>query len=68
MKNDLLNNTAGTWVTAAIEKVFTGNPVTVIKKENVLPEILFITSCPPRECGIATYSQDLIKALNNKFR
>ncbi|MGV8945603.1 MAG: glycosyltransferase [Lutibacter sp.] len=34
---------------------------------NNLPEILFITSYPPRECGIATYSQDLIKALNNKF-
>ena len=32
-----------------------------------LPEILFITSYPPRECGIATYSQDLVKALNNKF-
>jgi glycosyltransferase involved in cell wall biosynthesis len=30
-------------------------------------EILFITSYPPRECGIATYSHDLIKALNNKF-
>ncbi|MGA2822272.1 MAG: glycosyltransferase [Bacteroidales bacterium] len=35
--------------------------------KNDLPEILFITSYPPRECGIATYSQDLIKALNNKF-
>ncbi len=34
---------------------------------NKLPEILFITSYPPRECGIATYSQDLIKALKNKF-
>jgi glycosyltransferase involved in cell wall biosynthesis len=33
----------------------------------VKAEILFITSYPPRECGIATYSQDLIKALNNKF-
>ncbi|NDP26670.1 MAG: glycosyltransferase [Flavobacterium sp.] len=32
-----------------------------------LPEILFITSFPPRECGIATYSQDLIAALNHKF-
>jgi len=32
-----------------------------------LAEILFITSYPPRECGIATYSQDLIKALENKF-
>jgi glycosyltransferase involved in cell wall biosynthesis len=39
------------------------------KSENAseLPEILFITSFPPRECGIATYSQDLIKALQNKF-
>ena len=35
--------------------------------KNDLPEILVITSFPPRECGIATYSQDLIKALNNKF-
>lgn len=34
---------------------------------NDLPEILFISSYPPRECGIATYSHDLIKALNNKF-
>ena len=32
-----------------------------------LPQILFITSYPPRECGIATYSQDLVKALNDKF-
>ncbi|MFE3867240.1 glycosyltransferase [Flavobacterium sp. LS2P90] len=36
------------------------------KKE--LPEILFVTTYPPRECGIATYSQDLIKALHNKFK
>jgi glycosyltransferase involved in cell wall biosynthesis len=35
--------------------------------EKELAEILVITSYPPRECGIATYSQDLIKALNNKF-
>src|SRR5207244_3710348 len=26
-----------------------------------------VTSYPPRECGIATYSEDLIKALNDKF-
>ena len=32
-----------------------------------MAEILVISSYPPRECGIATYSQDLIKALNNKF-
>lgn len=30
-------------------------------------ENLFITSYPPRECGIATYSSDLIKAINTKF-
>jgi glycosyltransferase involved in cell wall biosynthesis len=31
-------------------------------------EILLITSYPPRECGIATYSQDLVKALNKVFK
>ncbi|MDD5570544.1 MAG: glycosyltransferase [Bacteroidales bacterium] len=36
-------------------------------KDNRLPEILFITSFPPRECGIATYSQDLINTIDNKF-
>jgi len=35
--------------------------------EKKLPEILFITSFPPRECGIATYSQDLVTALTKKF-
>ncbi len=33
-----------------------------------LPEVLFITSFPPRECGIATYSHDLIEALTNQFK
>jgi glycosyltransferase involved in cell wall biosynthesis len=37
------------------------------KPEQDLPEVLFITSYPPRVCGIATYSQDLIRALDNKF-
>lgn len=37
------------------------------KRKKELPQLLFITSFPPRECGIATYSQDLIKALNDKF-
>lgn len=35
---------------------------------NTLSEIVIITSYPPRECGIATYSQDLIKSLNNAFK
>jgi len=44
-----------------------------MKNNNSLPapgsqtEVLFITSYPPRECGIATYSHDLVKALNSKF-
>lgn len=42
-------------------------PATKEKSDNNLTEILFITSYPPRECGIATYSQDLLKSLNNKF-
>ncbi|OZA68993.1 MAG: mannosyltransferase, partial [Sphingobacteriia bacterium 39-39-8] len=32
-----------------------------------LPEVLLISSYPPRECGIATYSQDLVKALQEGF-
>lgn len=32
-----------------------------------LPEILVISSYPPRECGIATYSKDLITSLNKEF-
>jgi len=34
---------------------------------DVLPEIVVITTFPPRQCGIATYSQDLIKALNEHY-
>ena len=30
-------------------------------------EILMITSFPPRKCGIATYSQDLINAIEDKY-
>lgn len=30
-------------------------------------EILFISSFPPRECGIATYTQDLVNALEAQF-
>jgi glycosyltransferase involved in cell wall biosynthesis len=32
-----------------------------------LPEILVITTYPPRQCGIATYSQDLITAMNSHY-
>lgn len=55
------------------ETVYAREKTAVKKNNNIqmlstkLAEILVITSFPPRECGIATYSQDLIKALNNKF-
>ncbi|MFY0253238.1 glycosyltransferase [Chitinophaga sp. 30R24] len=29
--------------------------------------LLFVTSYPPRECGIATFAQDLVNALNKNF-
>ncbi|RFS24047.1 glycosyltransferase [Chitinophaga silvatica] len=29
--------------------------------------LLFVTSYPPRECGIATFAQDLINAMNKNF-
>jgi glycosyltransferase involved in cell wall biosynthesis len=41
--------------------------ITVEPNGEKLPEILVITTFPPRQCGIATYSQDLIKALNDHY-
>lgn len=35
--------------------------------DTALPEILLLSSYPPRECGIATFSQDLLTALREKF-
>jgi hypothetical protein len=32
-----------------------------------MKEILCLTSYPPRECGIATFSNDLIQAIHHKF-
>lgn len=35
--------------------------------QNPCAKILLVTSYPPRECGIATYSYDLVSALKDKF-
>ena len=60
--NTVHTDTLGTWISISGEEAGdTGNV------NESLPGILFITSYPPRECGIATYSQDLILALNNRF-
>lgn len=39
----------------------------ITSQPETLPEILVITTFPPRQCGIATYSQDLIKAMNDHY-
>ena len=49
------------------QKTFYKDVKALMPFDKGLPEILCITSYPPRECGIATYSQDLIAALNNQF-
>lgn len=43
------------------------NISTPIKKSIKLPKVLLISTFPPRECGIATYTSDLKNALENKF-
>jgi len=47
------------------KEILVSNPI--INKAKTIPQILFVSSFPPRECGIATYSQDLIVALEKKF-
>ena len=60
--------TIGTDISSTfLQKVLVNRETLYPVQTNTLPEILLITSYPPRECGIATYSQDLFKALNNKF-
>ncbi len=69
MKNEILAHYKNTLSVVGQNKVIRmgDNGMEVFKNDNKLPGILFITSYPPRECGIATYSQDLLKALKNKF-
>jgi len=41
-----------------------GKPNLSVNKKS---KVAFLSTYPPRECGIATFSQDLINALNKKF-
>ena len=67
MKSELVLSHVGDYsMPPIIKRVSVDEKKTEFQSEN-LPEILFLTSYPPRECGIATYSQDLLMALNNKF-
>lgn len=66
MKKNAVNKNMNPAMLPLIPKnLYTGRKA--MAKEKVLPEILFITTYPPRECGIATYSEDLIKALEKQF-
>lgn len=38
-----------------------------VEVKALLPEILFITSFPNRECGIAMYCEDLLKSIQAQF-
>lgn len=67
MRSKIINNPGNI---VSIKKQFKSsldNTLDLRHKETDLPEVLVITTFPPRECGIATYSQDLILALKNKF-
>ncbi len=68
MSTDLLTDSPDIWYAEKQQIASVGNRIYIENTPDKLPEIVFITSHPPRECGIATYSQDLIKALNNKFK
>lgn len=67
MTNEILVYDTDKTLYVTKQKITTTGGADLLKTERELSEILFLTSFPPRQCGIATYSQDLIKALNNKF-
>ncbi|MBK6902805.1 MAG: glycosyltransferase [Saprospirales bacterium] len=67
MRNDSVINDGEGAENASFPNAVLRNGNGSLLSADQLPEVLFISSYPPRECGIATYSQDLLKALNNKF-
>jgi len=51
----------------SIEKNELKLPVSILQECKKIPQLVMVTTFPPRECGIATFAQDLIKAVNDKF-
>lgn len=64
--NNISNPTANSNIINIEQLAKKGNNAQAVLEID-LPEVVLITSYPPRECGIATYSQDLIYNLNKKF-
>lgn len=62
MKTIITNN-----LTRRIKKTTPISTDTAFHSKPNLPDVLVITSFPPKVCGIATYSQDLLQSLNTKF-
>lgn len=67
MQTDPFIPNTATPLPAKQQIVTSGNRIYIQPAAKKLPEILCISSHPPRECGIATYSQDLITSLQQKF-
>jgi glycosyltransferase involved in cell wall biosynthesis len=69
MENEvaLVRNGKHTGLLNLEKSVFNINRDETEKPSSNLGDLIFITSYPPRECGIASYSQNLINALNNRF-
>ena len=67
MKNEIMVNNSSRLMFGERQRVVNQRGSLKSEIAEAVPEILFVTSYPPRECGIATYSQDLIKSLNNKY-
>ncbi len=68
MKNEIKYNHSTRQYVADRQNSRIEHRIGINQSKKNLPEILFISSFPPRECGIATYTQDLIIALEDKFK